>query len=219
MSRQHLGASPVPPARAPSSARSLSPQGWAAPAPTALAPSPPALTALQDAAEQALPPLQGAAVPAVPPELVLALGRPGGHSAPDGQHGLGVPPAQLPLPAHQPRHVVAHHPRRAHGPHVPAGGNGRGSDGSTRPEPCVHGDIGRGAGRDGDGMEKGCGRDRAAKRRGGAALGKGCFALLPPTPTPAPHPLLGEKTFKNLPDCVLFNNFRSSELKNRPARN
>lgn len=95
------------------------------PAPGPLTP----LTAQQDAAEQALPPLQGAAVPAVPAELVLALGRPGGHAAADGEHGLGVPAAQLPLPAHQPRHVVAHHPRRAHGPHVPAGGKRQGSGG------------------------------------------------------------------------------------------
>lgn len=135
MARQHLGASPVPPARAPSQhGLHLHRDGHPQPRPPSPRP-PPALTALQDAAEEALPPLQGAAVPAVPPELVLALGRPGGHAAPDGQHGLGVPPAQLPLPAHQPRHVVAHHPRRSHGPHVPAGGNGRGSDGSTRPEP------------------------------------------------------------------------------------
>lgn len=71
----------------------------------------------------------------MPAELVLALGRPGGHAAADGEHGFGVPPAQLPLPAHQARHVVAHHPRRAHGPHVPAGGKGQGSAGGPRPPP------------------------------------------------------------------------------------
>lgn len=95
----------------------------------------PALTAQQNAAEEPLPPLQGVAVPAVPAELVLALGRPGGHAAADGQHRLGVPPAQLPLPAHQARHVVAHHPRRAHGAHVPAGGKGQGSAGGPRRPP------------------------------------------------------------------------------------
>lgn len=96
------------------------------------------LTAQQDAAEQALPPLQGVAVPAVPAELVLALRRPGGHAAPDGEHGLGVPPAQLPLPAHQARHVVAHHPRGAHGAHVPAEGRGRAAPGAAAPGATLH---------------------------------------------------------------------------------
>jgi len=128
----------------------LSPRGGAAtpgktpppaarPRPRVQAP-PPGLTAQQDAAQQALPPLQRVAVPAVPAELVLALGGPGGHAAADGEHGVGVPPAQLPLAAHQARHVVAHHPGRAHGAHVPAGegeGQRRGAAGPGAAAACA----------------------------------------------------------------------------------
>lgn len=65
-------------------------------------------------------PVQGAAVPAVVTELVLALTDPLLGSLPDGLHDVGVPLAQLPLLVHQPRDVVADDPRPQR-PDVPAG--------------------------------------------------------------------------------------------------
>jgi len=64
-------------------------------------------------------PVQGAAVPAVVPELVLALPDPLLGSLPDRLHDVGVPLAQLPLLVHQPGDVIADHPR-AQRPDVPA---------------------------------------------------------------------------------------------------
>lgn len=68
-------------------------------------------------------PVQGAAVPAVVAELVLALPDPLLGSLPDRLHDVGVPLAQLPLLVHQPGDVVADHPR-AQRPDVPAGETG-----------------------------------------------------------------------------------------------
>lgn len=68
-------------------------------------------------------PVQGAAVPAVVAELVLALPDPLLGSLPDRLHDVGVPLAQLPLLVHQPGDVITDHPR-AQRPDVPARENG-----------------------------------------------------------------------------------------------
>lgn len=70
--------------------------------------------------EDGVVPVQGAAVPAVVTELILALTDPLLGSLPDGLHDVGVPLAQLPLLVHQPWDVVTDHPRPQR-PDVPAG--------------------------------------------------------------------------------------------------
>lgn len=68
-------------------------------------------------------PVQGAAVPAVVPELVLALPDPLLGSLPDRLHDVRISLAQLPLLVHQPWDVIADHPR-AQRPDIPARENG-----------------------------------------------------------------------------------------------
>lgn len=90
------------------------------------------LTSEQDPAEEAVVPVQGVAVPAVLAELVLALGCPLCHAQADGTHHVRVSVAQLPLAAHQARHVVTHHPGGAAcGSHVPGKGQHRGEHTDT----------------------------------------------------------------------------------------
>lgn len=76
------------------------------------------LTAQQQPSEQLVVAGRGVAVPAVVPELVLALGQPVPGAGADGLHHLGVLAAQLPLLVDQAGDVVAHHlgAQRAHVP-------------------------------------------------------------------------------------------------------
>lgn len=200
----------------PLPARPPSPQGRAPPAPPALAPSP---ARTHCAAGRG----RGGAAPAP------------GRCSPSGAGGTGAGTR----PSRRPRRARwTAWPRGAAGTAAAAGSPtparcrtspatiprppctcGRQREGQRREHPAgAPACTGTSGGARG-GMGKGRGRDRGAKRRGGAAFGKGCAALLPPTATPAPHPLFGEKAFKNLPGRVLFNNFRSSGLRNSPDRN
>lgn len=68
------------------------------------------LTSEHHAAKDGVVPLQRAAVPAMVPELVLALYDPLFGALSDGLHQVRVELAQLPLLVDQPRNVVADHP-------------------------------------------------------------------------------------------------------------
>lgn len=214
MSRQHLDASPVPPAQAPSSA---------VPSPRTHRPLPvPARTHCAAGRGRA------GAAPAP------------GRCSPSGAAGTGAGtrPSRRPLRARWtawPRGAAC----TAAAAGSPAPARCRTSPATSPRPPCTCGrqregqrrehpagalrarghreGRGEGWGRDAEGTAgQSAGRGRVWE---GAAFGNGCFALLSSTPTSAPHPLFVEKTFKNLPGCVLFNNFKSSDLKNRPARN
>lgn len=68
------------------------------------------LTSEHHPAKHCVVPLQRAAVPAMVPELVLALHDPLLGALPDGLHQVWVELAQLPLLVHQAGDVVADHP-------------------------------------------------------------------------------------------------------------
>lgn len=68
------------------------------------------LTSEHHPAKDCVVPLQRAAVPAMVPELVLALHDPLFGALSDRLHQVWVELAQLPLPAHQAGNVVADHP-------------------------------------------------------------------------------------------------------------
>lgn len=85
------------------------------------------LTAQQQPSEELVVSGRGVAIPAVVPELVLALGQPVLGAGADRLHHLGVLAAQLPLLVDQARDVVAHH-LGAQRAHVPAGRRQRGAE-------------------------------------------------------------------------------------------